>query len=142
MIKPSDNVGLDSVVDSVTRKFLIIDTTLRPCKPPKFCKMTPKLRQICGCNLFVITKDMQIDLNRYITKLVSDLQQKSVRRNTHNSAFSTISDAHWKDNVFLDGECFYANIKDAAQCISFNLIKPNNLIHIQCALGLCDGCPK
>ena len=46
MIKSSENGVLDSVVDSVTHKFLIIDTTLRSFIPPQVWKMTPKLRQI------------------------------------------------------------------------------------------------
>ena len=33
-IKPSDNGGLDSVVDSVTNKVLISDTKLRSFIPP------------------------------------------------------------------------------------------------------------
>ena len=47
MIKPYHNGGLESVVDSVTNKFLIIDTELRLFIPPQVCKMAPKLYQIC-----------------------------------------------------------------------------------------------
>ena len=49
MIKPFDNGGLESLVDSVTHKVLISDTTLRSFIPPQVRKMTPKLCQICGC---------------------------------------------------------------------------------------------
>ena len=51
MIKTSDNGGLASVVDSVTHKVLISDTTLRSFIPPQVCKITPKVRQICGWDL-------------------------------------------------------------------------------------------
>ena len=44
MIKPSENVDLDIVVDSATQKFLISGTTLRFFIPPIVRKMTPKLR--------------------------------------------------------------------------------------------------
>ena len=40
--------------------------------------MTPKLHQSCGCELCIIPKDMNIDLNIFITRLVTYLQHKSV----------------------------------------------------------------
>ena len=43
MIKPFDNGGLDILLDSVTHKLLISDTTLRSFIPPQVRKMTPKL---------------------------------------------------------------------------------------------------
>ena len=46
MIKPFDNGGLESIVDSVIQKSLMSDTTLRSFIPPQFLKMNPKLRQI------------------------------------------------------------------------------------------------
>ena len=73
MIKEYDSGRLDSVFDSVTQKILISDTTLRSLIPPQVCKTTPRLRQICGCELWIITKDMNIDLNRPRTNLVTDL---------------------------------------------------------------------
>ena len=47
IIKPSENGGLESEVDSATHKFLISDTALRSFIPPKVRKMTPRLRHIC-----------------------------------------------------------------------------------------------
>ena len=58
MIKPYDNGGLESVFDSVPQKALISDTTLRSFIPPQVRKMTPKLYHICGCELFIIPKDI------------------------------------------------------------------------------------
>ena len=58
MIKPSKNGGLASVVDSVINKVLISDTTLRSFIPPTVRKITPKLRQIFGCDICIISKDM------------------------------------------------------------------------------------
>ena len=63
IIKPSDNGGLASVVDSVTHKLLISDPTSTPFIPPQVRKMTPKLRQFFGCEICIITKDMNIVLN-------------------------------------------------------------------------------
>ena len=47
MIKPSDNIGLENVVNLVTQKILISDTTLGLFIPPQVHKMNPKLRHIC-----------------------------------------------------------------------------------------------
>ena len=44
----------------------------------------------------------------------------------------------YKDKFFPDGECLNATIKDDAQCITSLFIKPNNIIHIKCALSFCD----
>ena len=54
---------LESVVDSVTKKIIINDTALRFLIPPQVIKMTPKLRHICGYEICIITKDIQVDFN-------------------------------------------------------------------------------
>ena len=74
MRKLSDNSGLDNVVDSVTKKVFISDTTLRPFVSPQVRKMSPRLRQIFGCKLCIIPKYIQIDLNRLRTNIVTDIQ--------------------------------------------------------------------
>ena len=43
--------------------------------------------------------------------------------------------------MFLYSECLHAVIKDAAQYITCLPIKPNNIIHIKCALAFCDKFP-
>ena len=96
MIKPSGNSGLASVVDYVTHKLLVSDTKLRSFIAPKVRKMTPKLCQICGCEICIITQDTQIDLNILITILVTYSQQKSFGIHTRNSLFSTTSAEHYK----------------------------------------------
>ena len=51
MIKQYDNGGLKSVLDPVTQKVLISETTLMSFIPPQVRKTTPRLRQICRCEL-------------------------------------------------------------------------------------------
>ena len=92
--KPFNNGGLVSVVDSVTQKLLISDTTLKSFIPPQVRKVTPKLCHIYGCELCIISKDMLIYLNIFKAILVINLQHKSVVRHKHNSLFSTTSVAH------------------------------------------------
>ena len=94
MIKTSDNDGLGIVVDSVTLEIMISDTTLRLFIPLQVRKKNPRLRQICGCDILISPKVIQIDFNRPRTKIVTDLQQKYVRRNTCNSEVSTTSASH------------------------------------------------
>ena len=122
-IKTSKNSWLESVVDSMTQKLMIRDTTLRSFIPPQFCEITPKLRHICVCEICIIPKDMQIDLNIFRIRLLTDLQQKSVGIHKRNSLFITTSARHYKDKVFEDGECLHATIKDAYQCITSLPIK-------------------
>ena len=74
MIKLYENYWLDNVVYSVTHKFLISDTTLRSFIPPQVRKITSRLRQICGCDIYIIPKYIQIDLNRLRTNIVTDIQ--------------------------------------------------------------------
>ena len=110
MIKPSENGGLASVIYYVTDKVLIRDTTLRSFIPPQVRKMTPKLCQICGCEICIIPKDININLNIFRTRVVTDLQQKYVVRHIHNSLFNTKSAAHYKDKVFPEAKwftCYY-----------------------------------
>ena len=76
MIKPSDNSGQDRVVYSMTKIALISDTSLSSFITPKVSKMTPRLRQICGCDICIIPKDMHIDLDRFRTNIVTHLQKK------------------------------------------------------------------
>ena len=77
--------------------------------------MTPILRQICGCELCIITKDIHIDLNRFRTNIVSDLQQESFGTHEHKISYINTSDSHYNSKVFLDGECLHASIKYIAQ---------------------------
>ena len=46
-IQPSDKYGKESVVDSVTKKFLSCDTALSSFIPSEFHKISPILRKIC-----------------------------------------------------------------------------------------------
>ena len=75
--------------------------------------MTPKLCRIWACELCIIKKDTQIDLNRSRTRLVIDLQHKSVGRHTCNSLFSATSAAYYKGKIFLDGESLHTTINNA-----------------------------
>ena len=108
--------------------------------PPQVSKMTPKLRQICGCEICIIPKDMQIYLNIFRTILVTYLQQKYVGRHTRNILFSTTCYAHYKDEIFPCDECLHAIIKYSAQRITCIPIKPKNTINSKCALFFCDEC--
>ena len=67
-IKPYGNGRLENVVDSVTQKVPISDATLRSFIPPQVWKITPRLRQICGCELCMIPKGINIDLNIFRKK--------------------------------------------------------------------------
>ena len=85
---------------------------------------------------------MHIDLNIFRIKPVTDLQQNYVGRHTCNSLFSTTSAAHYKDKLFPDSDFLHAAIKDAARCISCNLIKPKIITHMKCDLGFYDEFTK
>ena len=89
-IKIFNNFGLQIVFYYVTQKVLIIDTTLRSFIQPHVCK----LYHICGYELCIIPKDMQIDLNRSRTIITPDLQHKFVGRHKHSSLFRTESATH------------------------------------------------
>ena len=84
IIKPSDNGGLDIVVDSVTQTILISDKTLRSFILPQVRKITFRLHQIYGCELFIIPKCMQLDLNIFRKRLVKYLKQNFFSRHTPN----------------------------------------------------------
>ena len=142
MIKPYDNGGLASVVDYMTQKVLIIDTTLRLFIPPQVGKITPKLCHIFGCEIYIISKDMHIYLNISRIILVTYLQNNYVGINTLNVLFITKSYLHYKDKVFPDGEFLHDIITDADQCITYLHIKTNNMINIKCDLFFCDECPE
>ena len=58
MIKPSDDVGLARVVDYVTKKVLMCDTTLRSFISTQVRKIISKLSHICGCEVCIIAKYM------------------------------------------------------------------------------------
>ena len=100
--------------------------------------MTPKLCRIWACELCIIKKDTQIDLNRSRTRLVIDLQHKSVGRHTCNSLFSTKSAAYYKDILLPNVEYLYTTIKDAVQSITYLPIKPKSMVNIKHTLGFCD----
>ena len=135
IIKPSDIGWLESIVHLFTHKLLISDSTLRSFITPQVRKMTPRLLQICGCDICITPKDMQIYLNIFRNNLVSELQHKSVGRHTRTISYRTKSVAQYKDKMFTDGECLHDVIKYAAQLISCTPIKAKNIINMKCALS-------
>ena len=104
--------------------------------------MTPKLIQICGCEIFIITKDTKINLNIFRTIPVTYLQQRSIWRHTHNSLFSTTSAAHFKYKVFPYSEFLHATIKYSSWCITCLPTKPEYIIHIKCDICFCGEFPE
>ena len=118
----------------MTLKVNISDTTLRLFIPSQVRKTTPKLHQICRCNICIIPKYMNIYLNRFRTRLVIYLRHNSIGRHAQNSLFSTTRDVNYKDKVFPFGECLHATRKDVAHCITCITIKQKNIIHIKCDL--------
>ena len=86
MIKPYDDFGLYSVFGSVENEVLIIDTTLRSFIPTQVHNITPRLRQIFRCDIFIVTKDMHIDLNIFRKNIETCLQQDSTGIHTYNSS--------------------------------------------------------
>ena len=134
MIKIYDNGWLESVVDSVTHKLLISDTTLRSFISTQVRRMTPILRQNYGCGFYIIPKDIRGGLNILRKSIVADLQHKYSGVHTRNSLFSTTSAACYKGKVFPVGEVLRATNKDAAQYITCTPIKLNNTIHVRCDL--------
>ena len=99
--------------------------------------MNPILRQICGCEICIIPKAMQVDLNRFRTKRVSYSQHKCVGIHTQNNAYSNTSYSYYKEKLFPGGDCLHDNIKYADQYISFTHIKPENIINMKCDLYFC-----
>ena len=85
---------------------------------------------------------MHIYLNTFIKNIVRYLQQKYVGRHKRNSAYSTTSDAHYKDKIFPYGVYLHATIKVADQTITCTSTKPNNIIQMKFSLDFCDECPK
>ena len=93
--------------------------------------MTPILRHIYGCGIWIITKDIQINFNISRKKIVTILQQKSFGIHTCNSAYINTSAAHYKKKVFPDGDCLHATFKYVYHFISYNPTKPKNIICIE-----------
>ena len=142
MIKPYQNDGLAIVVEYVTEKILISDTILRSFILPQICKMTPKLCHICGCEICIIPKGIQLYLNIFRTRLITYPQQKCFGRHTRKNLSITTSALHQKDKVFPYGGFLHDTIKDVAQYIICLPIKPNNMINIKYVLVFCDECTE
>ena len=124
MIKPFEIGWLVSSADSVTHQVLIIDTTLWSFITPQVRKMTTKLNQICGCELFIIPNYMHIDLNIIITMIVTYFKQKFIERHTCKRLFFTTSDTNYKHQLFPGCEYLHATIRYAYQCMTCIHIKP------------------
>ena len=82
MVKQSGNGGLQSVVYSMTHKVLISDTKLRSFVPSQVSKMIPRLCQICRCELSILSKDLQVDLNEF-RKIMNHINNRSLLGYTH-----------------------------------------------------------
>ena len=95
----------------MTHKVLISNTTLKLFIPPQVWKMTPKLRQISGCELWIIPKNMDIGLNKFIPRIVIYLQ-KSLLEDIHSTVYLILQLINNTKKNCLEMVNFYVLLSD------------------------------
>ena len=71
------NKGLPELWNN-NNNLLVSDTSFRSLIPPHIKYMTTKYKQMCGCEIFVMIKNLQNDLNQYRLSTIHRLEKISI----------------------------------------------------------------
>ena len=126
------NSGLKEVYEN-NDKVLISDTALRSLIPPNIKKMSDKYKEMCGCEICIMAKSHQSDLNAYRLYMLKRMQKSKVDTNTTGL---------YKYAVYRNNKHLHEKPKDALQCIQCPPLDGFSVPQMKCILRKCSVCPK
>lgn len=81
---------------------IISDTALRVLLPPQLKVMTIQYKQMCGCKIFIVMKNLQASLNQYRQCLLREMWSANINGYTA-----------YLEKVYRDGKLIHQTAKDA-----------------------------
>ena len=126
----STEVGLPDVYDR-NKKLLVSDTCFRSLIPANVKYMSATYKQNCGCEICIMSKSYQNDLNQYRLSHIQRL--KTVDKNLSYL---------YRNRVYPNGVHLYPHPRDAVRCITCDNVNGFKVPPMKCILRRCSACPK
>ena len=126
------SLGVPEVYDD-KGKVLISDTAFRSLIPPNIKKMSNKYKQMCGCEICIMAKSHQLDLNAYRLSLLRRLEKSGIDREKSRL---------YKHSIYKDNKHLHIHPKDALKCIQCPNVTGFSTPKMECILRTCKDCPK
>jgi len=117
---------------------LLSDTTLRLIKPRWLCPLTDSQKQMCGCDICIIKKDLVTSLFKWQTKRLEDLRHEAATatNNTTKRSLSTTA------NLFeANGYHRYSHPREVVESMTCPFAWNTELHRFSCVAGRCANCP-
>ena len=127
-------LGLKEALDQ-KGNCLISDTSLNSLMPPNVKKMSNKYKMMCGCEICILVKGMQNDLNAYRLLLLRKFENKNGKK-------AKMKAKAYKKYVYDNDEHLHVHPKKALLCIQCPPIENFNVPHMGCIIRTCEKCPK
>ena len=142
MLLPPDEGGFKEARDE-TGNVRISDTALRALLPEQAREMTPRHKQMCGCEVCIQIRHHQNDLNawrhrklRLLTELAAAAMSEEERQAIQVRKLS------YKSQVMPNDEVWHPQAKMALKAIQCEPVEALGYPHWNCVLGRCNNCPK
>jgi hypothetical protein len=141
MLLPLDQGGFADAWDE-NGNVRISDTALRALLPEQARRMTPRHKQMCGCEVCIQIRSLQQSLNAWRhrkLKLLTELAAAATSEE-EQEAIDTRK-LSYKSQVMPNDEIWHPQPKMALKAIQCMPINTLGYPHWNCVLGRCNNCP-
>jgi hypothetical protein len=142
MLLPPDQGGFVDAWDESGNP-RISDTALRALLPEQARKMTPRHKQMCGCEVCIQIGSLQQSLNAWRhrrLKLLTELANAAMSEDERQGI--EIRKLLYKNTVMPNDEVWHPQPKMALKAIQCKPADALGYPHWNCVLGRCFNCPK
>ena len=122
---------------------VISNTALRASLPPQVRSMTKKHKQMCGCEVCIITRQHQMLLNAYRLSLLRQLEKEASEfPDNARKQIATVRAEQYRNTILPNGSHLHSKPKDALILIMCANVEGFDVPHMSCILRECKNCPK
>ena len=142
MLLPPDQGGFKEAWDE-TGNARISDTALRALLPEQARRMTPRHKQMCGCEVCIQIRSLQQSLNAWRhqrLKLLTELAATASSEEERQAI--VVRKLLYKSTVMPNDEVWHLQPKMALKVIQCEPVDALGYPHWNCVLGRCNNCPK
>jgi hypothetical protein len=145
LISPVSEGGFAEARDK-SGKVVISDTALRYLAPPQLRKMTARHKQMCGCEMCITIRSLQLSLNAFRVRYARTLQKSADDAPAGANKDSLQAKAtEYRNAAFVGGDLkspLHLKPNDALEAMQCQPIAGLGYRHWKCSTGSCEDCPN
>ena len=125
-------IGLSEVYDKEGNP-LISDTAFRSLLPRNFQPMSNKYKQMCGCEICIVIKSLQSDLNQYRLSHLHRLEKSKI---------DSVRTKEYRQTIYKNNKHIHSHPKEALLTIQCPPVFGFQVPHMKFILRRCKDCAK